>query len=137
MVTRHRMIAPEIAAEYQVSLHTVTKNWMQDPTWPGATGRREKYLEFDRGKVAEWVAQNVLADTTKPIHQRDPQELITRAEIAEESGLSIHTITTDLSRGRLVPRRGHTTDDYGNPLWRRGEIAAQLAARHRRRSRKK
>jgi DNA-binding CsgD family transcriptional regulator len=132
MVTRPGLIAPEIAETYGRSIHTVTKEWMQAPDWPASRGRRGQHLEFERKAIAAWVKKHVQADLTLPIHRRDPQGLITRAEIAEETGLSPNTVRADLSKGRLTPKEGHEQDVAGTPLWRRGEIAKQVAGRRRR-----
>ncbi|MFC9085336.1 hypothetical protein [Nocardiopsis dassonvillei] len=134
MVDRPGTIAPEIAQTYGRSLHTVTKEWMQDADWPSTIGQRGKHHEFDRKAVAAWVAEHVRADLTLPIHVGDPEGLLTRKEIAQESGLSASTVRSDLSKGRLTPKDGHERDDAGNPLWKRGEIAKQLAGRRRRRT---
>ncbi|GAB3709035.1 hypothetical protein GCM10027590_31260 [Nocardiopsis nanhaiensis] len=128
MVDRPGVTVPEIARRYGRSPHTVSKEWTRAKGFPSPTGRRGRYLEYDHTAVHTWVQANLKADTTLPIHTGPPEELLTKAEIAAESGLSPSTIRSDLSRGRLTPKHGDTQKD-GVPLWRRGIISRQLSQR--------
>lgn len=130
MVDRPGLTVPEIARTYGRSPHTVRKEWTHKEGFPSPTGRRGRYLEYDRTAVHTWVEANIKPDTTLPIHTGPPEELLTQAEIAKESGLSPSTIRADLSRGRLTPKHGDTQRD-GIPLWNRGSVARQLAHRRR------
>lgn len=130
MVDRPGLTVPEIARTYERSPHTVSKEWTQTPGFPSPTGRRGRYLEYDRTEVRTWVEANIKPDTTLPIHTGPPEGLLTQAEIAKESELSPSTIRADLSRGRLTPKNGDLQKD-GVPLWHRGTIARQLAQRRR------
>lgn len=128
MVADNGITAPEIARAYDRSLHTVTKKWMQADDWPSSISRLGNLHLFDRAEVAAWVKKNRAADTDAPIRAGDPDQWLTAAEIAAETGRSPSTIRADFSRGRLGPKEGETVRE-GVKLWRRGTIRAQLDAR--------
>lgn len=131
------LTAPEIAQKYGVTVHAITKDWVVEwrktPGAPRPIGKRGRYNEYDPGEVEKWVRQNRSRPQGGPIYTRDPEGLLTAAEIAEEAGLSENTVRSDLSRGRLTPKEGDVVKD-GTKLWRRGSIAAQLRRRRSRRA---
>ena len=123
MVTRDRLIAPEIAARYNRPLTTVQTEWMPDPAWPAAAGRRGRWNEYGAAEVAAAVE----AITARaPLPPGDPDELLTVAQLADWSGLAEGTIRSYVSRG-LLPR----PDDTGNGVkrWKRSTARPVLESR--------
>ncbi|MEU5838789.1 hypothetical protein ABZ820_34710 [Streptomyces diacarni] len=97
MVEPERLITPEIAERYGVSLHTVRKSWMQRPDWPAPAGKRGRYQDYDAAAVAEWVRVHA---EREPV-TLEPKRLYTAVQL-EEAGVGIKagTIRADRSRGR-------------------------------------
>jgi hypothetical protein len=93
--------------------------------------RYRRALSYARGLEAEQLAE-LVAQLTTLLEQRrgepDPEELLTLPEAAALAGLSIRTLHTQLSRGKLAgTKRGR--DWYIS----RGDMGRYLAARDTRR----
>ena len=130
MVTRDRLIAPEIAARYKRPLTTVQTEWMPDPAWPAAAGKRGRWKEYDAAEVAAAVQ----AITERPqLAGGDPGDLLTIAQAAAHAGISPSTIRADLSRGRWP---APDDKEHGVKRWKRSTVNRVMEGRrqYRRRS---
>ncbi|MEV5163861.1 hypothetical protein AB0K66_04430 [Streptomyces werraensis] len=97
MVEPRRLITPEIAAEYDVSPHTVTKSWSQHTAWPTPVGKRGRYKEYDAQDVDNFVRNHV----RRQAPALKPRRLYTAQDLeAAGIGITAGTIRADLSRGR-------------------------------------
>src|ERR1039457_2065952 len=130
MVTRARLIAPEVAARYGRPLTTIQTEWMPDPAWPAAIGKRGRWNEYDAAEVAAAVQ----AITGRPqLPEGDPDELLDIGQAAAHAGISPSTIRADLSRGRWpAPDDGK----HGVKRWKRSTVTTVMEGRrqYRRRS---
>jgi hypothetical protein len=107
MIDPARLITPEIAQTYDVSLHTVTKTWSQHPAWPAPAGKRGRYKEYDAQDIADFVREHVQRQTTPAL---EPQRLYTAQQLeAAGIGIKAGTIRADLTRGRW-PEPDDTAD---------------------------
>ncbi|EST24370.1 hypothetical protein [Streptomyces roseochromogenus] len=97
MVDRPRLIAPEIAEQYGVSIHTVTKTWAQHPAWPDHVDKRGRYKEYAARDIADFVRDHVERQAVT----LEPRRLYTAQQL-EDAGIGIKagTIRADLTRGR-------------------------------------
>ena len=97
MVDRPRLITPEIAEQYGVSIHTVTKAWPRHPDWPDSVGKRGRYKEYDAQAIADFVHDHVERQAVT----LEPRRLYTAQQL-EDAGVGIKagTIRADLTRGR-------------------------------------
>ncbi|WP_328439357.1 hypothetical protein OHA71_23755 [Streptomyces sp. NBC_00444] len=97
MVAPARLITPEIAATYGVSIHTVTKTWAQHPAWPHSVGKRGRYKEYTAQAVADFVRDHVERQAV----DLEPRRLYTAQDLeAAGIGITAGTIRADLTRGR-------------------------------------
>ncbi|MEV5368990.1 hypothetical protein [Streptomyces albogriseolus] len=123
MVEPRRLITPEIAAEYDVSPHTVTKSWSQHTAWPAPVGKRGRYKEYDAQDVAAFVRDHV----HRQAPALEPRRLYTAQDLeAAGIGITAGTIRADLSRGRW-PEPDDTTG--GVNRWTGTTVTATLANR--------
>ncbi len=95
MVGRPDLIAPEIAEQYGVGIHTVTKSWARHPQWP-TSHKRGRYKAYDAQAVADFVREHV----ARPLIELELRRLYTAREIADATDISEGTIRADRSRGR-------------------------------------
>jgi hypothetical protein len=129
MVQPERLILPEVAARYDRPLRTVRTEWVPDPAWPPAAGKRGRWNEYDAAQVDAAVE----AITTRaPLPDGDPGELLTIAQAAEYAGLAESTIRSDISRGRWP---APDDDEHGVRRWKRPTVAAAMAGRRQYRHR--
>ncbi|MFR0354148.1 hypothetical protein [Streptomyces sediminimaris] len=97
MLDPARLITPEIADAYSVSLHTVTKTWSQHPHWPAPTGKRGRYKEYAAQDIAAFVRDHI----ERPTVELEARRLYTAPELeAAGIGITAGTIRADLTRGR-------------------------------------
>ncbi|MFC7327679.1 hypothetical protein [Marinactinospora rubrisoli] len=130
MVAEETVTVEEIAERYSVSWWTVSTRWTQDPTWPESVGRKGNAKLYLARQVEAWIeGRRLTRPPEAPIFTRDPDELIDRPTIVQESGLAKGTIYANFSQGLLVPKEGHAL--RGNTkVRRRGDIADQLRKRN-------
>ncbi|MFI9824437.1 hypothetical protein ACIHFC_28895 [Streptomyces sp. NPDC052013] len=123
MVDRPGLIAPEIAEQYGVSVHTVTKTWARHPEWPAAAGKRGRYNEYDRQAIADFVRDHIARETV----DLEPRRLYTAQQL-EDAGIGIKagTIRADLTRGRW-PEPDDTA--HGVNRWYGQTVMTALTAR--------
>ncbi|XUL91015.1 hypothetical protein ACQ86D_33940 [Streptomyces galilaeus] len=97
MVDPARLINPEIADTYGVSLHTVTKTWAQHPDWPDPVGKRGRYKAYDRQAIADFVRDHIERQAVT----LEPRRLYTAQDLeAANIGIKAGTIRADLTRDR-------------------------------------
>jgi uncharacterized protein YjcR len=70
MVDTPRLITPEIAEAYGVSLHTVTKTWARHPQWPDPVDKRGRYNEYTAREL-EAAGIGITASTIRADRARD------------------------------------------------------------------
>lgn len=119
MVRQPDLIAPEIAAHYDVALTTVQRSWTQHPDWPEATGRRGKWKTYPADAVAAWVQEH-RAPEELPVG--NPDDLLTVKQVAEYIGRAESTVRADISRNRIKREPDVIRD--GVKYWRRSTIDA-------------
>ncbi|MFE5258255.1 hypothetical protein [Streptomyces coelicoflavus] len=130
MVEPQRLITPEIATRYDVSIHTVTKTWSAHPEWPAPVDRRGRYKEYDAQAVADFVRQHVDRQAVALERRR-----LYTAQQLEAAGIGIKasTIRADLSRSRKPgqPRRWPEPDDTSDGVnrWYGETVTTTLTAR--------
>ncbi|CAL9302867.1 hypothetical protein [Streptomyces sp. SudanB91_2054] len=130
MVEPQRLITPEIADQYGVSKHTVTKTWSAHPEWPAPVDRRGRYKEYDARAVADFVRQHV----DRQAVALEPRRLYTAQQL-EDAGIGIKaaTIRADLSRSRKPdqPRRWPEPDDTSDGVnrWYGETVTTALTTR--------
>ena len=106
MVDPPRLITPEIAAQYGVSPHTVTKTWAQHPAWPAPVDKRGRYHEYDAQAVATFVRDHIERQAV----ELEPRRLYTAQQLeAAGVGIKARTIRAGLTRGRS-PEPADTDD---------------------------
>jgi hypothetical protein len=130
MVEPQRLITPEIAEQYGVSIHTVTKTWATHPAWPDAVGKRGRYKEYDAQAVADFVRDHAERQAVA----LEPRRLYTAQQLeAAGIGVKASTIRADLSRSRKPgqPRRWPEPDDTegGVNRWYGETVMTALTAR--------
>ncbi|MFI8531079.1 hypothetical protein ACIGMX_12600 [Streptomyces aquilus] len=97
MVDPQRLIAPEIAAAYDVSPHTVRASWSQHPDWPAPVGKRGRYKEYAAEDVAAFVRDHIERQAVT----LEPRRLYTAQQLeAAGIGVTAGTIRADRTRGR-------------------------------------
>ncbi|MEV1079891.1 hypothetical protein AB0I98_16840 [Streptomyces sp. NPDC050211] len=123
MVVRPGWIAPEIAEQYGVGIHTVTKTWAQHPAWPASVGKRGRYKEYDRQAIADFVRKHVKRQAV----ELEPKRLYTAQQL-EDAGIGIKagTIRADLTRGRW-PEPDDT--DHGMNRWTGETVMTAMTGR--------
>ncbi|MBC9730690.1 hypothetical protein [Streptomyces sp. TRM68367] len=123
MVDAPRLISPEIAETYGVSLSTVTKTWMQHPEWPGSTGKRGRFKEYDAAAVDKFVQDHA----ARPTVDLEPERLYTAQELEEaDIGVTAGTIRADRSRDRW-PEPDNTA--HGVNRWRGSTVTQTMSKR--------
>ncbi|MBK3563209.1 MULTISPECIES: hypothetical protein [unclassified Streptomyces] len=123
MVDRPGLIPPEIAEQYGVSIHTVTKTWAQHPEWPSSRGRRGRYKEYAADEVSEFVQKHVQRQAA----ELEPERLYTAQQL-EDAGIGIKagTIRADLTRQRW-PEPDNT--EHGVNRWKGRTATAAMTKR--------
>lgn len=97
MVDAPRLINPEIAEAYDVSLHTVTKTWARHPQWPAPVDRRGRYNEYSAQDIADFVRDHI----ARQAPALEPTRLYTARQLeAAGVGITASTIRADRARGR-------------------------------------
>ncbi|MFB7597243.1 hypothetical protein [Streptomyces sp. NPDC056160] len=124
MVEPRRLIASEIAEKYGVSIHTVTKTWPGREGWPGNTGKRGRYKEYDADAIDAFVRKHV----DRQAVALEARRLYTAQELeAAGVGITAGTIRADLTRNRWP--EPDSTDDGVNRWY---GATATTALAHRR-----
>ncbi|MFB6943204.1 hypothetical protein ACFWGL_17080 [Streptomyces sp. NPDC060286] len=124
MVDPDRLITPEIAEQYGVSTHTVTKSWAQRDGWPDPVGKRGRYKEYDAAAVADFVRRHVQRQAVT----LEPRRLYTAQQLEDAGvGITAGTIRADLTRGRW-PEPDSTADGVNRWL---GATATAAMSRRR------
>ncbi|MFF9215609.1 hypothetical protein [Streptomyces viridosporus] len=97
MVDAPRLITPEIAETYGVSIHTVTKTWARHPAWPAPTGKRGRYKEYAAQDITAFVRDHI----ERQAPALEPTRLYTARELEDAGiGITAGTIRADLTRNR-------------------------------------
>ncbi|MFJ5839446.1 hypothetical protein ACIQGO_22220 [Streptomyces shenzhenensis] len=100
MVAPDRLITPEIAKMYGVSLHTVTRRRTQHPEWLDRVDKRGRRKEYDAAAVAA-VADFVRRHVERQTVTLEPERLYIAQQLEDTgSGIKAGTIGADLTRGR-------------------------------------
>ncbi|MYW48868.1 hypothetical protein [Streptomyces sp. SID161] len=123
MVDRPGLITPEIAEQYGVSDHTVTKTWAQHPDWPAPVGKRGRYKEYAAADIADYVRKHVERQAVV----LEPERLYTAQQL-EDAGIGIKagTIRADLARGRW-PEPDDT--EHGVNRWKGMTVMTAMTGR--------
>ncbi|MEU7044951.1 hypothetical protein AB0A77_28385 [Streptomyces varsoviensis] len=99
MVSPVRETVSEIAARTGRPIETVRSTWARRADWPAATGKRGRWLEYDRAEVDQWLADHITRPA--PVANLEADRLYTSQQLeAAGIGISAGTIRADLSRGR-------------------------------------
>ncbi|MBL1107999.1 hypothetical protein JK361_25995 [Streptomyces sp. 5-8] len=123
MVDRPGLITPEIAEQYGVSTHTVSKTWAQHPDWPAPVDRRGRYKEYAATDIADFVREHIERQAVT----LEPERLYTAQQL-EDAGIGIKagTIRADLTRSRW-PEPDDT--EHGVNRWKGETVMVAMTGR--------
>ncbi|WP_306357437.1 MULTISPECIES: AlpA family transcriptional regulator [unclassified Nocardia] len=120
----------EIAQRYGRALNTVQKHWVTHQDWPAPVGKRGRWKVYDAAAVDAVVRALFVPEASEPTG--NPDELLTRAEVAAYRGIAESTLRSYITRGQFIEPDDTTG---GVDRWRRSTLDAHPPTRRRRATR--